>query len=86
MRRCAELSAACEPRVLDLRLAERLEFERPRVIRELITRNQPELETLGGLPCHTANPGAQGGRPGTEYWLNEAQAILICMRSDAPPR
>jgi hypothetical protein len=46
-----------EPRVLDLRLAELLEFERPRVIRELIKRNAAELERYGGLPCHAANPG-----------------------------
>jgi len=72
-----------EPRVHDLILAERLGFERPRVIRELIERNKPELERYGGLPCGTANPSPLGGRPATEYWLNEAQALLICIRSDA---
>lgn len=73
-----------QPRILDLRIAERLEYARPRVIRELIERNQEELERYGGLPCHTANPGEAGGRPAVEYWLNEAQALLICMRSDGP--
>ena len=58
----------------------------PRVIRELIERNKSELERYGVLPCHTANSAdALGrGRPGVEYWLNEDQALLICMRSDAP--
>jgi hypothetical protein len=70
-----------EPRILDIELAERLEFERPRVVRELIARNRDELETYGGLPCHTANPGNQGGRPGKAYYLNEGQALVICALS-----
>jgi len=73
-----------EPRVLDLRVAEALEFDRPRDIRKLIERNSDELAAYGGLRHDGANPKPQGGRPGVEYWLNEAQAILICMRSDAP--
>jgi hypothetical protein len=74
-----------EARVLDVRLAEALEFERPRVIRELIKRNLAELERYARLPCHTATShDGPGARPVEEYWLNEAQAILICMRSDAP--
>lgn len=70
-----------EPRILDVELAERLEFERPRVVRELIARNRDELEAYGGLPCHTANPGNQGGRPGKAYYLNEGQALVICALS-----
>lgn len=27
---------------------------------------------------------AAGGRPGKTYWLNEGQAILVTIRSDAP--
>lgn len=78
------LAGDAEPRVQDLRLAEALEFKALRQIRELITRNLEELQRYGSLSCGTTNPGPQGGRPGSEYWLNEAQAILICMRSDAP--
>lgn len=87
-----------EPRVQDLRLAEALGFERPRKIRELITRNEPELSRYGSLlgaqaprrgaqepeVCGTVpqNTDPKGrGRPGLEYWLNEAQALLICMFS-----
>jgi hypothetical protein len=71
-----------EPRVLDVRLAERLEFSRPRDVRQLIERNQGELGRYGTLRCDVAK--STGGRPPTEYYLNEAQALLICMRSDAP--
>lgn len=83
---------ANEPKVQDLRLAEILGFERPRDIRELIKRNAEELENLGGLfhriknvndydglPYDTANLQSLGGRPATEYWLNEEQALLLCM-------
>lgn len=73
-----------EPRIKDLRIAERLEFERSRNIRELIERNSEELKRYGGLPCHRANPGPLGGRPSEEYFLNEPQALLICMRSETP--
>ena len=73
-----------QPRVQDIRLAEVLGFERPRVIRGLIERNKDELERYAKLPCHAAvSPGARGPIA-NEYWLTEAQAILITMRSDAP--
>jgi hypothetical protein len=70
-----------EPRVHDLMLAERLAFERPRKIRELIERNMAALERHGTVcPMVGQTPG--GGRPSTEYWLNEAQALLICTKSE----
>jgi hypothetical protein len=31
-------------------------------------------DRYGSLRCHTETPGAQGGRPSAEYWLNEAPA------------
>jgi hypothetical protein len=71
-----------EPRVLDLRLAERLGFERPRAIRQLIERHQAALKRHGSLPHDVANPSPLGGRPAIEYWLNEAQALLICTKSE----
>jgi hypothetical protein len=37
------------PRILDLRFAETLGFERPRDIRKLIERNEHELERYGPL-------------------------------------
>lgn len=72
---------ADEPRVQDLRLAERLGFKRPRVVRELIERNLEELEMHGSS---AVRHGAYRGRPTTEYWLNEAQALLVCMFARTP--
>jgi hypothetical protein len=72
-----------EPRIHDLRLADRLDYKRPTDIRELIERNRVELERYGNLPYHTVNSGSRG-RPGNEFWLNEAQALLICVKSDTP--
>lgn len=69
-----------ELRVLDLDLAERLGFERPRDVRKLIERNLEELERYGR--CATVAQRPEGGGPeATEYWLNEHQAVLICVLS-----
>jgi hypothetical protein len=73
-----------EPRVVDLEIAERLGFERPRAIRQLIERNRAVLERHGSLPHRVAmievGKGAQ--REVAEFWLNEAQALLLCTKSD----
>lgn len=73
-----------EPRVRDVDLGERLGFERPRKIREIIERNRAELEGFGGLPRRGANPGPLGGRPTFEYHLNEGQSLLVSTLSQAP--
>lgn len=73
-----------EARIHDEELGRRLGYARPRVVRELIARNEAELQRYGGLPCRAANPGRRGGRPTQAYYLNEPQALLICMKSDAP--
>jgi len=65
-----------EPRVQDICLAGALGFARPRVIRELVTRNKEELNTYGSL---AARHGKSRGQSFTEYFLNEGQALLICM-------
>jgi len=69
-----------EPRVRDLAIAERLGFDDKHKIRELIQRNRAELESYGEISATVAeNTDPHGrGRPGTEYWLNEAQALLLC--------
>jgi hypothetical protein len=72
-----------EPRARDLDIADRLGFERSRDIRKLIERNLPELETFGVCATVAQTSGEKGGRPSTEYWLNEEQALLISARSDA---
>ncbi|MBB4287606.1 hypothetical protein [Roseospira goensis] len=73
-------TATDEPRILDLRLAERLGYDRPADIRELVDRNKEELETYGGI-FRTARKNPGRGRPGKAYFLNEGQALLVCMLS-----
>ncbi|EPY01630.1 hypothetical protein [Magnetospirillum fulvum] len=70
-----------EVRVLDLTLAEKLGFERPRKVRDLIKRHRDALEGIGSLPHRGANPGPKGGRPGTAFYLNEAQAHFITAKA-----
>lgn len=75
-----------EPRVQDLRLAEALGFVENKAIRRLIDRNMPELTAYGRIwdaPSQNTLAGKRG-RPGLEYWLNEAQALLVCMFSRTP--
>lgn len=77
---------ANEPRVRDVRLGEVLGFQRPRALRQLIQSNEPELLTHGSLPrvvaVITAGKGAR--RQVEEYYLNEAQALLVCMFARTP--
>jgi hypothetical protein len=84
-----------EPRVQDLTLADALGFEDRHKIRDLIRRNSPELANHGevcaivaqttppreGVSATVAETPSKNGRPGTEYWLNEPQSLLICMFS-----
>lgn len=69
------------PRVQDMRVAEALGFGQPRDIRKLIERNRTELGSHGEVCATVAQTTPNGGRPGNEYWLNEPQAVLICMFS-----
>lgn len=68
-----------EPRVQDLRLAEALGFKEARMIRKLIDRNLEEVARHGEVCSTVSRTSPSGGRPGTEYWLNEPQALVICM-------
>ncbi len=70
---------AGEPRVHDLRLGEALGFADKHKIRTLVARNIAELKAYGEVSATVAETLPQGGRPSTEYHLNEAQALLICM-------
>lgn len=71
-----------EPRVHDLHLADRLGFAEPRMIRNLIKRNHDKLLKFGVCYAVEQTSGNQGGRPATEYFLNQRQAIFICMKSE----
>ncbi|WGD31688.1 phage antirepressor KilAC domain-containing protein [Ancylobacter sp. WKF20] len=73
-----------EPRVLDTDLAEKLGMARPRDIRkDLIAPHRAELETFGVLravSAKSADPLGRG-RPSIAYYLNEEQALLVCLLS-----
>lgn len=68
-----------EPRVHDLHLAERLGFDRPRKIRDIIKRNHDKLLNFGG--CPTVVRLVEGNQT-AEFYLNQRQAIFICMKSE----
>ncbi|MER2635337.1 MAG: hypothetical protein ABTQ30_15945 [Rhizobiaceae bacterium] len=72
-----------EPTVQDLRLAEALGYDDRHKIRPLINRNMDELRRYGEVSATVAETSPKGGRPSNEFWLNEAQALLICIKSDA---
>jgi hypothetical protein len=69
-----------EPRIRDLDLAERLGYERPRKIREII-REAQKVNGFGVCPVSGRTPGTEGGRPSEEYWLTERQALFVTTRS-----
>lgn len=71
-----------EPRIHDLQLAERLGFERPLNIRNIIKRNEVKLLKFGVLSTVEKTSGDQGGRPTAEFFLNKKQSIFICMKSE----
>jgi hypothetical protein len=73
-----------EPRILDLDLADRLGYERPTKIRELIKRHEESLTKMGVLPTVGKTSGAQGGRPTDEFYLNKQQAIFITTQAGTP--
>ena len=73
-----------EPRVRDVDIGLRLEFDRPRDIRKLIERHSTELLSYGEVCATVARTSPKGGRPSTEYWLNEGQTLLVCMFARTP--
>lgn len=68
-----------EPRIRDLDLAERLGFERPRKIRDMIKRNEARLLKFGG--CPTVGRVVEGNQT-DEFYLNKKQSIFIAMKSE----
>ena len=71
-----------EPRVHDLALAERLGFDQPRDIRKLIKRNEAKLLSFGVCATVAQTSGELGGRPTAAFYLNQKQAIFVCMKSE----
>lgn len=78
-----------EFRVRDIDLAERLGYDRPRSIRELIARMIETGELYGVHERRTVRRTSmpRGGTKDVEvieYWLDRIEALLVVMRSDAP--
>lgn len=76
-----------EPRVRDVDAAERLGFERPRKVRELIERIWPENRRPHCRPAVGRQSTGNGGEREytvTEYWLTEAELLKLCARSKTP--
>ena len=73
-----------DDRVSHKRLAAALGLGQHHKLRHLIERNTEEFQRYGVVPSTVDETTARGGRPGKLLWLNEGQAILAAVRSDAP--
>lgn len=73
-----------EPRISHKRLATALGYQQPNNLLRLIERSRTELSRYGEVSSTVEETGPRGGRPGILYYLNEAQAILVTIKSDAP--
>lgn len=70
-----------EQRLLDVDLGEKLGYERPRSIRQLIKENLTELRDYGDCkPVVDSGPEVVG-RPSERYYLNRDQSLFIALRS-----
>lgn len=72
-----------DPRIKDVRIGQRLGMSRPTDIRRVIKANQIELERYGLVRAVRAPIVSGKGRVTDtyEYYLNEAQTLLLCMLS-----
>jgi len=72
-----------EPRILDTDLAERLGMAQPLNIRQNIEKNRAELEGYGTVHAvrETFVSGNGAKKETTVFYLNEEQALLVCMLS-----
>jgi hypothetical protein len=71
-------------RIRDEELAERLDYGRPRVIRDLIRRLEREGKLNNIHQCRTVRLRADGrpSKPATVYWLTESQALKVIAKSE----
>lgn len=86
----AFLAGDNEPRVRDLDLAERLGYERPRKIRDLIERMKiaGKLNDIHVCPTVGRTSMPNGGTRETltdEYFLTESQALKVAAKSETEP-
>jgi hypothetical protein len=73
-----------EPLIRDLDWGERLGYDRPRNIRKLI-KGLAEAGKLGLVVRFAAERTSLGGAPTDEYYLTEAQALLVAAKSETEP-
>lgn len=78
-----------EPRVHDIRLGELLGFAKPVSVRRIIRRHAGELRRHGAVISTVEKTlslrGRRGeGRPAEDFYLNEPQALVVCMHSQTP--
>lgn len=74
-----------EPRVHDLALGERIGLASPVEIRNLVERNRGKLLRYGIIAERPIGRTGRGGRAGRAFWLNEGQALVVCVLSSASP-
>ena len=76
-----------EPRISDVDLGERLGYQRPRKLRDLIDRYH-DTEILNDFDiCPTTGRSGdhlRRGRPGRRYFLTEAAALFVAAKSETP--
>ncbi|MGH6909881.1 MAG: hypothetical protein ACREEG_06815, partial [Phenylobacterium sp.] len=77
-------TASGDLRCRDLDLAERLGYERPVDVRQLIRRHEAALARFGVICTAQITAGAKGGRPGREFQLNLEQTLFLIHKSDVP--
>lgn len=70
-----------EPRIRDVELGERLGFDRPRDVRKLVAR-VAKSPTFGAVEVCATVARTSGGRPGSEFWLTEAQALKVIAKCE----
>lgn len=73
-----------EPRIRDVDLAARLQYERPAKIRDLI-KSMISRGKLSNVEVFPAPGKTFGGRPAMEFWLTEAQALKVAAKSETEP-
>ncbi len=71
-----------DPHIQDLRLAEGVGYVDPFQIRTFIKRNLLEIERRFGIVFTVKTIPDGAGRPGTEFWLNERQALWCAAKSE----
>lgn len=74
-----------DARIADARVQEALGYARINDLHRVIGKHEAELSRYGEVFRQTGKkPSAKGGRPTVTYYLNEAQATLVCMFARTP--